>query len=106
MPLFGDAESFASGSCWIVWMVGECCCGEFDGVGVDLGVCVGVEVGRDAAVVVVGLQCEEPASPVVRDGGWGGWPRRKAGKLRLAGALSRRGLMRADLGLHAERDRW
>lgn len=57
-------------------MLGEYCCGEFDGVGVDRGVCVGVEFGRDAAVVIVGLQCKEPESPVVRDGGWGGWPGR------------------------------
>ena len=41
----------------------ECRCGEFDGVGVDGGVRVGVEVGRGAAVVIVGLQCEEPVSP-------------------------------------------
>ena len=44
-------------------MLGECRCGEFDGVGVDGGVRVGVEVGRGAAVVIVGLQCEEPVSP-------------------------------------------
>ena len=67
---------FASGSCWVVRMLGEYCCGEFDGVGVDRGVCVGVEFGRDAAVVIVGLQCEESVSPVVRNGCWGGRPER------------------------------
>jgi hypothetical protein len=42
---------FASGSCWVVRMLGDCC-GEFDGVGVDRGVCIGVEFGRDAIRVM------------------------------------------------------